>query len=128
RSGLKGLSGAEFRREYAPLLAQDTWLRRNILSLAAAARRLEPAELRALAGFLPKQFSPETVVESLPQLTSDAQRPLPAAVAATLDRLWERTLRDLVASQLNEIINNTRDATPGPIKGGAIQQVSGQKP
>lgn len=127
-SGLEHLSGAEFYREYSPLLAQNTWLTRNILSLAAATRRFERSEIRALAGFLPKKFSPDAVAESLLQLTSDPQRPLPAAVEATLDRLWERTLRDLVASQLNEIIENTRDATPGSIEGSAIQQVSGQKP
>lgn len=128
RSGLEHLSAAEFRYEYAPLLAQDTWLGRSFLSLASALRQLEPHEIRALLRFLPKQFPRYPIANSLLQLNTDPQRPLSAAVAAALDQLWDRTLRAEVAARLNEIIAKARDAAPGRAQKSPIQQVSGRRP
>ena len=87
-------------------------------------RQLDRSEICALVALLPKQLPRDAIAESLLQLSSDPQRPLPAAV---VDRLWERTLRDQTAARFHQIIESVPASAPGPIHDGQIEQTSGRR-
>jgi hypothetical protein len=99
-TGLGRISAAAFRRDYQPLLAGDSWVSKWLLSLAEAARSLDERELRDLAGLIEDNNLHETLCAALIQLKSQPNDPVAQSLAAVLDQLWQRGLREQVQAAL----------------------------
>ncbi|MBI3861437.1 MAG: hypothetical protein HY290_06035 [Planctomycetia bacterium] len=99
-AGLRRLSTAAFRRDYEPLLAQDSWLGRWFVSLAEAVRSLDESEIRALCRLLPATAPREQIATALLELKADPRTPIVRALSAALDRLWLDVLRTELSATL----------------------------
>jgi outer membrane protein assembly factor BamA len=105
-AGLQRLSAKDFRRDYEPLLAQDSWLGKFVVSLAQAVRTLDAAELAALGRLLPASVPREGLVQSLRELKSDPRAPIEVVLPQALDRLWIDVLRAHISKHLRTTLGH----------------------
>ncbi|MGE5191836.1 MAG: hypothetical protein ACM3U2_04995, partial [Deltaproteobacteria bacterium] len=100
---LPHLSTAAFRKDYAPLLAKDSWLGNWFVSLAEALRGLNQEELSALSRFVSGEQSRMGLFAILMQLKLNPEEPIEPVLAGVLDRFWASVLRDSVESALTKM-------------------------
>lgn len=103
RAGLTRLTLDDFRRDYRPLLAGDSYLSQWLLSLAEAARTLDERELRDLAAVVDAGPSREAVAATLLHLRAHPNRPVADTLADALDQLWLHGLREQVSAALRQL-------------------------
>jgi hypothetical protein len=86
--GLRRLATEDFRRDYRMLLGPDSVVTRCLANLVRELGALNPAQLEALAGFLPP--GGRSTFRELAAAAADAKdRPVSEAVGPALDRWWE---------------------------------------
>ncbi len=93
RAGMQRLAAEAFANDYRPLLKGDSWMGQWLLSLAAALRDLDEAELKALVRLLPDDAPQEAIFNCLSLLTKEPGKPVAEVVPPVLDRLWSDVLR-----------------------------------
>lgn len=110
--GVKRTQATDFRVDYAPLLAGDSWLSRNLLSLGEGLRELEDDEIRALAGLMAEGKTRDQIAVSLLLIKQDRRRPIRQVWPVVLDRLWNSVLKGPVDSSLQALA--TGQSPPPP--------------
>jgi hypothetical protein len=126
KEGLAQTLTGEFRIDYEPLLARDSWLGEWLVSLAEALRELDETDLRALARFLPEGARRKALARELLLLGASPRSPVEPVLADVLDGLWVGVLPETVADALAKM---SRIATvrPGKVhKDRQVRQASGE--
>ena len=105
QEGLQRLTAEALSNDYWPLLTDESWLGRAILSLAGAVRVLDESEIQSLVSLLPDDdFLPrEALAKSLVLLTTDREKPVDEVLPKVLDRFWEEGLRGTVKVALTKL-------------------------
>jgi hypothetical protein len=105
REGLQRLSTEALSHDYWPVLSDESWLGRWILSLAGALRELDESEIQALVLLLPDHYPlpREALANSLVLLANDREKPVGDVLPAVLDRFWEEGLRGTVKTALTKL-------------------------
>lgn len=91
--GPQQLRADDFRKDYQPFLAGDSWIGASLLALAESLRGLDESELWALARLLPADWPREEIVRSLLPLSNDHDKPIREILARVLDALWSNMLQ-----------------------------------
>jgi hypothetical protein len=124
---MKRLSAKAFRADYVPLLAGDSWLGRNIVSLAKALRHLDESEIEALVRLLPDESQHREVADSLRILKTDSRRPVRDVLPVVFEQLWRTTLKPPVETTFKTLAAGKSLERSPPIRDGKLQQTSGTK-
>jgi hypothetical protein len=122
---LQRLSVKSLRADYAPLLAGDSWLGRNLLSLAQALRHLDDSEIRALVRLLPDEPHHPQITYSLLLLKADPRMPVHDVLPFVCDQLWKSTMKPPVETALKALAAGQSLERPRLIKDVKIKRTSG---
>jgi hypothetical protein len=87
----------------APLLAGDSWLGRNVVSLTDALRHLDDSEIESLVRLVPDQSHHREIADSLLLLKADCERPVGEVLLDVCNQLWQRTLKASVEKTLTAL-------------------------
>lgn len=116
------LSTEAFRADLLPLLADDSWLGRNLLSLVDALRKLDEPEIRAVVRLLPDGAPYERITASVLMLKSDPRRKAIDVLPAILTGVWNSSIRAKVEIALKRIAAGN---VPTPTRDGEVRPASG---
>ncbi len=119
--GLQRLSAAAFRYDYAPLLFGDSWLSRNVLSLAEAVRQLDKSEIQALVRLLPKAAPQKALAQSLLVLKTEPGRPVRYVLPGVINRLWEMLIADWLEAELTALAGSEEEGTAQKIRDARVR-------
>lgn len=101
--GLEKLSIQDFRADYTPFLAADSWIGRNIVSLAEAMGKLDATEIDALVRLLPIENNEPAVADALHLLRRKRNGNVRDTLPGVLDRLWTVSLKSSVENALRSL-------------------------
>jgi hypothetical protein len=106
QEGLQRLTAEALSNDYWPLLSDESWLGRWILSMAGALRVLDESEIQSLVSLLPDEhpFPREALAKSLMLLTTDRTKSVGDILPAVIDRFWEEGLRGTVKTALTKLV------------------------
>jgi hypothetical protein len=121
----KRVTSKDFHADYAPLLAGDSWLGRNILSLAEALRLLDPSEIEALVRLLPGEFDHDELARSLLVLKSNPRRPARDLLPVVFDRIWNTTMKPPVETALKSLAGGKLPQKPTIMRDVEFERTSG---
>jgi hypothetical protein len=100
---MKKLSAKSLEADFAPLLESDSWLGRNIVSLAEALRHLDDSEIEALVRLLPDESHHREIADSLLLLKTDAERPVRDVLPEVYEQLWQSAVKRSVETALKAL-------------------------
>lgn len=109
----KRMSARAFAEDYAPLLDGDSWLGRNVLSLAEALRLLDVSEIEALVRLFTPDSHHRAVADSLLLLKVDTQAPARNVLPEVCDELWRSTLKLHVERALTSLTSGGSSGKSG---------------
>lgn len=106
QEGLQRLTAEALSNDYWPLLSDESWLGRWILSLAKAVRALDESEIQSLVSLLPDDelLPREALATSLVLLNADRAKPVGELLPGVIDRFWEEGLRNTVRTALTKLV------------------------
>lgn len=116
------LSAKAFQADCAPLLAGDSWLGRNLLSLVDALAKLDEPEIRAVVRLLPDGAPYERITRTVLTLQSNPLRKANDVLPAILDDIWKSSVRAQVEIALKKIATGN---APQPTRDGEVRPASG---
>lgn len=114
--GAKRLSAKAFQDDCAPLLAGDSWLGRNVLSLAEALRGLEAAEIEALVRLFADKSHRREIADSLLLLKADSKSPVRDVMLEVCEQLWQTSVRRTVETALENLSGRKSTGTSALIQ------------
>jgi hypothetical protein len=124
---MKRLSAKSLKADYAPLLKRDSWLGRNILSLAEALRHLDDSEIEALVRFLPDESLHRQIADSLLIVKSDSRKSVRDVLPVVFEQLWRTSVKPPVETALKTLAGGKSPNTSPPIRDAKIQPASASK-
>jgi len=102
KNGRRNVTLEAFRRDLAPLLSDESWAGKWLLSLTEATRSLDEAELRSLAGFIDDEepLVREMVASFLALLKEEPDKPAADALLRVVGVAWNLYLGEALATAL----------------------------
>jgi hypothetical protein len=111
--GAKRLSAKALQADIDPLLEGDSWLGRNILSLAEALRGLEDSEIEALVRLFADERHRREIADALLLLKADSKIPVRDVLPDVCERLWRSTVKRSVETRLGNLAGGKSWGTSG---------------
>jgi hypothetical protein len=110
------MSAKAFRDDYGPFLADDSWLGRNMISLAEAVRQLDESEIRALVRLLPEDAHRREVADTLLLLKANPHSQVKELLPGMFDRLWNTAMKSSVNETLRILAAGKLPTAPKAIR------------